>query len=77
MTTSEAASCVFHFGSYKGRTIDEISRTDDGMRYLDWIRDQQWFKIGVRYQREREAVATFLASPGVARELDELIGDNE
>ncbi len=25
------------FGKYKGRTLDVIAQTDDGLRYLDWL----------------------------------------
>jgi hypothetical protein len=28
---------VIHFGKYKGKTIDDIARTDDGLLYLDWL----------------------------------------
>jgi hypothetical protein len=76
MTTKEAGAYRFTFGSYDGLTIEEISRTDPGLRYLDWMRGQAWFK-GPKYKYVREAVETFLDSPGVAKELQELIGDND
>ncbi len=60
------------FGKYKGQAISEIADSKDGLKYLDWILGQEWFK-----QKEDlfEAVDTYLKNPHVARELAEAIGD--
>lgn len=76
MTNTEAGSCTFTFGSYDGQTVEEVSRSDAGLRYLDWLRDQKWFK-GPKYKHIRKAVEKYLSSDAVARELRDLIGDNE
>lgn len=36
MTFDEAKTFVMPFGKYKGKTLDEIAKTDEGLLYLDW-----------------------------------------
>ena len=31
-----------HFGKYKGRAVNEISRTAKGRFYLSWVLTQEW-----------------------------------
>lgn len=75
MTSAEdfrrAANTVVPFGKYAGRMIDDIARTDQGLRYLDWLR-------GEREREERrlgnqtaltQALATYLDDPTIVREL--------
>lgn len=33
-----AGKTVVPLGKYKGQTIDDVATTDDGLRYLDWLR---------------------------------------
>jgi len=36
MNFREAAKTIIDFGKYNGKTIEEISLTDKGLKYLDW-----------------------------------------
>ena len=38
MTFRDAADFRMQFGKYAGKTLDEIATTDEGLRYLDWLR---------------------------------------
>lgn len=35
-----AAEFVLPFGQYKGKTIDQVGTTDEGLLYLDWLRGE-------------------------------------
>lgn len=66
MTTfSRAAALVWPrgWGEWSGQTIDAIARTDEGLRFLDRVRDE------VRLPALREAVAVYLDDPTIAKEL--------
>jgi uncharacterized protein (DUF3820 family) len=34
---NQAKKYIIPFGKFKGRTIDDIATTDDGLKYLDWL----------------------------------------
>lgn len=69
MTFEESKNFRMPFGKYKGKTLDEIAKTDEGLRYLDWLRDSPnlWIEM-------REAIEAYLGDASIAKELDELIG---
>ena len=66
MTFREAADFVMPFGKYKGKTIDEVAVTDEGLRYLDWFAGE------VTKEPVRTAVATYLADPAISEDLSAL-----
>jgi hypothetical protein len=59
------------FGKHKGKTLDQIAETDDGLLYLDWLSDQ---KLD-RYLRT--SVDVYLADDAIQRDLRELTAKPE
>jgi hypothetical protein len=39
----EPAPLTFPFGKYKGQSVEYMANTQDGYRYLSWVRGQPWF----------------------------------
>jgi hypothetical protein len=61
---------VMRFGQHRGKTLDQIAHTDEGLKYLDWLAglpDAPWKRGAI--QRARE----YLADPAIAAELKELL----
>ena len=67
MTFSDAAKFVMPFGKYKGRTLDGIASDDEGLRYLDWLRDE---RKGVN--EVDEALVAYLDDPTIQKELERI-----
>ena len=64
----EAAAFVLSFGKYRGVTLDAIAVTDDGLKYLDWLR-------GERGGSKRDAaLAAYLDDPAIKREVARVCG---
>jgi hypothetical protein len=63
-----AKSHVIRFGKHVGKSIFDTAATDDGLKYLDWLVGQDWFK-----GYTRECVERYLNEPSIKKELDELI----
>lgn len=61
-----AKNVVMPFGKkYKYRTIDQIAQTDEGLKWLDWVRG-----AGIaRSQIVCDALDVYLTDPSIAREL--------
>jgi hypothetical protein len=68
MDFKEAQGVIMPFGRFKGKTIDEIAMTDDGLRYLDWLYGQK-IESPVLW----DAINTYMRDPVISRELDELL----
>jgi len=71
MTQSKHGDTQIPFGKYRGRTIDQVAKSDAGLRYLDWLRgvaEKTWLK---------DALDGYLNDPAMARELDRLIDTDE
>lgn len=56
---------VMPFGKYKGRTLDEIAKSDEGLRYLDWA-DGEW-------ENPPEQILTYCADPSIAAEIERML----
>lgn len=63
--------CVIPFGKHKGKTIDQIAKTDEGLRYLDWLAGQDIWNHQVRL-----ALNEYLSDPLIKDELDKLIKED-
>ena len=63
-----AQNYTIHFGKYKGKTINEISCTDEGLLYLDWLRGQGWIISHLAAH-----LKAFLEDPTVKRDLENLL----
>jgi uncharacterized protein (DUF3820 family) len=59
---------VLRFGKYQGKSLDEIATSDDGLRYLDWLRGQS-FVGGVTASWLR----IYLDDPSISRDLNRLV----
>lgn len=68
MTFAEAGNAILPFGKHQGESVDEAARTDDGLRYLDWLSGQNL------YGKIREALDAYLSDPSIARELEQILG---
>lgn len=67
---SDLGRTVVPFGKYKGRTLDSIASDNEGLRYLDWVRGQDWLR-----DQLKEAIDEYLDDPVNARDLDAALGD--
>jgi len=54
------------FGKYKGKTLNEIAESDEGLKYLDWL-------VGER--PDLFDLKLFLGQPTIKRELEALLDD--
>jgi uncharacterized protein (DUF3820 family) len=68
MTFAESKIVVVPFGQYRGRTLDDIARTDEGLLYLDWLRGQ-----GVQSEPLKTALDTYLDDAGIAADLMKVV----
>jgi hypothetical protein len=59
-----ASGVVVRFGKYKGKAIDKISETDDGLKYLDWLNGQEWLTDPLKTH-----VVNYLSDPTIKQEL--------
>jgi hypothetical protein len=79
MTFKQSIGFTILFGQYKGQTIGQISRSDKGLAWLDWLRGQREEqrqaaeKLGKPFNPypSDEAVAAFLDDPTTQKELRE------
>jgi len=65
---ARAGTFVMPFGKYRGKSIDRIARTDDGLLYLDWLIGEQ---IPTGYAKW--AIETYLADPTIKEELEKIV----
>jgi hypothetical protein len=70
MKYETAAKWIITFGKFKGKRIDEIGSRNDGLKYLDWLVGQDWLNSGTR-----EAIKTYLGTPSIAKDLEDIIED--
>ena len=68
MEFKEAAETKMPFGKYKGKTLDKISETDSGLKYLDWA-------VSIAYGELKEALTVFLSDKIIKKELEKLLED--
>ena len=61
---------VLPFGKFKGQTIDKVAETDEGLRYLDWMRG-----LGDLRPPHREALDAYLNDPAISEDLAKIVGD--
>lgn len=69
MTFAKARVFVLNFGKHKGETIDDIARTDEGLKYLDWL-------AGLKrlHPATLDALVSYLQEPSIAGELRRVVG---
>lgn len=64
MEFDEAGKVFLPFGQYEDQAIDDVAKTDEGLRYLDWV------ITCVRAPRVKEALQIYLNDPTIAREVE-------
>lgn len=67
MTFDHAKRYVIRFGKYSGSTIDEIAQTDEGLRYLDWLRGEREGKKSFL----DDALAAYLDDSAIRGDLED------
>ena len=70
MTFSSAEKFVMPWGKHKHRTLDDIASDDEGLRYLDWLRDLRHEDNSARIGLD-EALDAYLDDPAIQKELNE------
>lgn len=64
---AQAKAYQMPFGKYRGKSLDTIARTDEGLLYLDWLRGEQ----GESDQRPAAiAIRAYLDDDSIQRDLD-------
>ncbi len=61
---------ILPFGKHKGLSIDKVAETDEGLRYLDWMRG-----LGDLKPPLRAALDAYLGDPSIAEDLAKIVGD--
>ena len=69
MTFREAADYVLPWGQHKGRSLDSVAETDEGLKYLDWLRGRVTKDL-----RTKEALDAYLGDKTISAELDRILG---
>jgi hypothetical protein len=67
VTFDRAKNWRMPFGEHKGRTLDDIAKDDNGLRYLDRLAG--WEKL---QDPLRDALLSYLADPAIQAELEKL-----
>lgn len=65
-----ASEIKLPYGKYRGKTLDEIASTREGLLYLDNMVDE--------FPRDsylKKAIKDFLSDPTIQKELDDLLGE--
>lgn len=67
MTFDEAASFRMPLGKHKGKMLDSIAASAEGLKYLDWLIGQDWLRDPLR-----AAVWAYMGDESIQRELEAL-----
>jgi uncharacterized protein (DUF3820 family) len=59
------------FGKYRGKRLDDIASTDDGLKYLDWAVGE--FRPG----NVRDFIERYLRDETIREELDALMEEEQ
>lgn len=55
---------VVTFGKYRGQSIEQIGRSDEGLLYLDWLYGQNWLKVELK-----RSLGAYLNDPVIRNEV--------
>jgi hypothetical protein len=72
MDFEEAGGFVLPLGKHKGKKLDDVAQSDEGLLYLDWLAGQEWV-----YGRLAEALKAYLTNPSIARDVEKLVEGQE
>jgi len=68
MNFKAAADFVLPFGKYKGKTLDTVAESNEGLLYMDWLRGER----DGRQDPLDLMLAIYLDDPTIARALTDL-----
>lgn len=69
--SSDPGKAVMPFGRDKGKTFDEIARTDKGLKDLDRLKGKDWVR-----QEFKAKLDAYLNTPAMVLELRRAMGDD-
>lgn len=75
MQFSEASAYMLPYGQYRGKTMDDVARSDRGLRYLDHMRGVLE-SVAHRTPNDQEflqALSAYLNDPVIAKDLESLL----
>jgi uncharacterized protein (DUF3820 family) len=70
MTYNEAKVYKMPLGKHRGKALDKIAESDEGLLYLDWLVGQDWVRGPLR-----EALHVYLGDPVIALEVQRAMQD--
>lgn len=70
MTFTKARYFLLPFGKYKGKQIDVVAASDEGLQHLDWLRGRKEVTGPLL-----AALSVYLSDGLIADSLDELLAD--
>lgn len=68
MKFKEASEFKMPFGKFKGMSLDNISKDDEGLKYLDYLLGENWVN-----GKAKLAIEIYLSNPTIAKELKDLL----
>ena len=68
MTFKEAQEYRIPFGKYQGEALDDIASTEDGLKYLEFIRTE----LQIKSAASRDVIETYLSDPTIRSELERI-----
>ncbi len=74
MDFKSAANFAMPFGKHKGKALDVIATTDEGLLYLDWLAG--YVGYGIQGKEAKEAIDVYLADSTISKEVQRLV-DNK
>lgn len=68
MNFKEASNNIIPFGKYKGKTLDQIASSDEGLKYLDWLMGQTNL-----FGEFKESINIYMSDEIIKNELTKLL----
>lgn len=66
-----AKQFVMPYGKFKGKALDEIATTDEGLLYLDYLRGE------IDKGEVLDAISVYLDEPSIAQDLENALAMKE
>lgn len=70
-TFKAAQEFVMPFGKYRGKTLDAVAASDDGLRYMDWLAGEMESMTPPADGPAYMHMAAYLRDPAIMRELED------
>ena len=66
----EAKAYRMNYGKFKGMSLDDIAKTNEGLLYLDWA-------VGEINGEALKYIAAYVSHPMIKREIEEALDERE